>query len=184
MLTEFQLWLLRAPIRQSMQHPTLQDPSGPRLPMVCCKTVTQMSALEVNMHMRYFLPQLLFHTSQKSRCLFPPCTCANSRYMDGRWTCPRDMQYCIRVSAGVCPYMDGLQALALLLELVLLLFQLVVAHASAPVKAGPHSLQPLAQDQRLEIGLCSQVFWGIAQSFGCYKASTHGAGCCSGSCLV
>ena len=45
-------------------------------------------------------------------------------------------------------HLDGVEALALLLELALLLQKLVVAHAAAPVKGGAHRLQLLAQNQR------------------------------------
>ena len=48
-------------------------------------------------------------------------------------------------------HLDGVEALALLLELALLLQKLVVAHAAAPVKGGAHRLQLLAQDQRLRM---------------------------------
>ena len=115
----------------------------------CCLLVTQMYALEVYMRICRILAAISSHTSQKS-C--PPLHATVARQNMHAWMAdmPREKQLWSELPAGWCPYMDGLQALALLLKLVLLLFQLAVAHAAAPVEADAYCLQPLAQDQRLE----------------------------------
>ena len=115
----------------------------------CCLVPTQMYALGVYICIQTeSLPR--YHLTLHKRAARSPMRLAKADIHAWMAHMHREKRVWSEFSGGWCPYMNGLQALALLLKLVLLLFQLAVAHAATLVEAGAHCLQPLAQDQRLE----------------------------------